>query len=157
MLEREAEHGTAQDVTVSVMVPTLNDPRWDLQGWWNLSKQVAAVHVDLDLMAGLTDVGGVPTLHGLGTLALVADVGHGVAVFGEVYGAANGTSTHSGSLLGFSVRPTTSLSLDFGGEVGFSQSPAMTVFAGVSFTPRAKHVSAPLPLELPAGAIALLN
>jgi len=159
----ETSRRPSQAFSLHLTVPTWNpDVTWDFQAWWYLSKSINALRVDLNLMATVSDLGGDPGLQGFGTLTLVTDVGHHLALFSELYGVWGDTVTRlpgGGALLGVGFSPTDELSFDLGGEVDFhQQAPLFTVFAGLTFTPHVHAAAHPTPARrLPNGAIALLE
>ncbi len=131
-------------LSVHLMMPThgfadASQKTWDLQAWWYLSKDVAFVHADFNLMLSVTNLGGTPVPQGLSTLAVAFDLTHGFGFFTEVYstwGNAQAVPLDGGSLNGFSYAPIDELVFDVGGDVGFYPGTrAFTVFAGVTFVP----------------------
>jgi hypothetical protein len=133
--------------SVHLMMPTNGfsdaaQKSWDLQAWYYLSKDIAFVHADFNLMVNVSDLGGTPIPQGLSTLAVAFDLTHGFGFFTELYstwGNAQAIPLDGGSLNGFSYAPIDELVFDIGGDVGLYQSTrSFTVFAGVTFVPHRK-------------------
>lgn len=135
-------------LSVHLMMPThafddANQKTFDLQAWWYLSKDIAFVHADFNLMVNVFDLGGTPTPQGLATLAIAFDLTHGFGFFTELYSAfgnAQAVPLDGGSLNGFSFAPIDELVFDVGGDIGLYQSTrAFSLFAGVTFVPNRKR------------------
>lgn len=125
----------------------------DLQAWWYVSKDLAFVHADFNLMLNVSDLTGTPTPQGLATLAIAFDLTHGFGVFTELYSAfgnAQAIPLDGGSLNGISYAPIDELVFDLGGDIGlYPGTRAFSVFAGVTFVPHRK-AGAPIARAKPA-------
>ena len=114
----------------------------DLQVWWYLSKDIAFLHADFNLMLSVYDLAHTPIPQGLSTLALGFSLGHGFGFFTELYstwGNAQAVALDGGSLNGFSWQPIDEVMFDIGGDIGLYQGTrSFSVFAGVSFTPNGR-------------------
>jgi hypothetical protein len=134
-------------ISVHLMMPThafddATQKTFDLQAWWYVSKDIAFVHADFNLMVNVFDLGGTPTPQGLAPLAVAFDLTHGFGFFTELYSAfgnAQAVPLDGGSLNGFSFAPIDELVFDVGGDIGLYQTTrSFSVFAGVTFVPHRK-------------------
>lgn len=127
------------DMSVHLTMPTWHpDTTWDFEAWAYFSKTVGALKTDFNMMVAVSDLDETAQAHGMGTLTLTLDAGHGVNLFTEAYatfGATQALPPGGGVFSGVSIAATDSLVFDVGAEVGYHDEARYTVFAGLTWVP----------------------
>ncbi len=157
-LNQETTWGPSTALSLHLTVPTWAGAQtWDFEGWWYFSKRFAAVQADLNLMVTVTDLMGSPSPQGLATLTVSTDLGRGVGLFGEAWATWGQTQARppgAGLFAGVSFTVGLDLAIDAGSELAVHQNgPVVTVFGGLTWSPRARHRALPRPEALSTHAV----
>lgn len=135
----------AHDLSLHLTVPTFDLAQtWDFEAWWYLSKSFGPLSLNLNFMLALNDVLGEQALQGMATLTVSSELVERLSLFGELFGTWGQTQAlppGAGLFAGVSVAATDQVSIDVGAELALHEgrSPAVTVFAGVTWIPQGEE------------------
>lgn len=162
-VQPESASFPSADLELFITVPTWNlDQTWDFEAWWCFSKTAGPLRTDLNFMFAVADFNATQQAHGMATLTLNADLGHGLGLFAEgwaTFGQTQALPPGLGVFAGLSFAATDELSFDVGSELAFHEDQRIiTAFAGFTFVPQGQRAPQPSPgaASIPT-AIAMLD